>query len=936
MEYQGIQRKSQGVRWFFRISRVFLLTRFDEWVIRIGTNEFVAEFTTISTPLCPRRRCRISMMPPLSNCWAKTDPVTGRPALTVRDHCLIVGAVAEAILKRLSPAVARLAPRRTAFVAAVHDIGKISPGFQSKCPHATLFDARANRYEGDHAKLGQAWLGSLAELRGSDGRALAWTLSIGAHHGGYHPDLSHLLRDLRAEAQTFPWAAALRRELLDQLADHFGPICDEEFSRDSARVHWLTGLVTFADWIGSNSEWFELSSSSPLSDCWTPEGARTRADDAVGSLGWHRRDVLPGLGFGRLFDALPDGNLLSPRPLQETLITASASPGLYIVEAPMGMGKTEAALAASYRRWTEGDERGLYFALPTQLTSNRIHERISGFLDRIVADADSVQALVHGNAWLFPQRIRALQPTHENSSGDATDAHRWFASGRRALLAPFGTGTIDQALMAVMAAKHAALRLFALSGKTVVIDEVHSYDPYTSALVDRLVTNLIEVGCSVFILSATLTARRRAELVAAAGAQLPGSMPDDYPLITRVKSGASNAEPIRVAGENPTETSVRIVRRLPDDPSEFQAIADAAEAGACVLVIRNTVRSAQETYLALKSCLREGTGVETGLLHSRYTFLDREASERLWMDRLGRDSRLRPQHGAILVATQVVEQSVDIDADLLVTDLAPVDLLIQRLGRLHRHQRERRPVGFETPTCWILSSEIDWNAGEKEIKAALGPSAWVYPPFALYQADRIFGTWETLVLPTGIRTILEESDQIPEGLPNGASAFRTTLDKEVQEMSLSAARQGWLDAVLLPDVEGTKTRWGAERSGFLVLLGDLPSTVDGRTRISPREGKDAEVRTGEFSFPLAKVLHENAIRVPWYWIGPGVGEQPKWVSEHIEDAMIGVGLPDELTLTLPYSDAHPYAFSYSSEIGLRMEKVMPDSRWTDSEEDSWY
>lgn len=876
------------------------------------------------------------MTPTLSNCWAKTDPQTGCPALTVRDHCLIVGAVAESVLKLLSPAAARLAPCGAAFVAAVHDIGKISPGFQSKCPSATLFDSRANRYEGDHAKLGQTWLASLQCLFGCDSRARAWTLSIGAHHGGYHPDLSHLLRDLRAEAQTFPWAATLRRELLDQLTEHFGPICEEEIPRDSARLHWLTGLVTFSDWIGSNSDWFELSKSEPLRDCWTPEDARTRADSAVGSLGWHRHEVSPGLGFGRLFDALPDGTFLTPRPLQETLIAATDGPGLYIVEAPMGMGKTEAALAASYRRWTEGDERGLYFALPTQLTSNRIHERITGFLDRIVADSDSVQALVHGNAWLFPDRIRALQPTHAGPDGDATDAHRWFVSGRRALLAPFGTGTIDQALMAVMAAKHAALRLFALSGKTIVIDEVHSYDPYTSTLVDRLVASLLEVGCSVFILSATLTARRRAQLVAAAGAKVPDSMPDDYPLITRVKRGATIGDPIRVDGENPKQTAVRIVRRSPEDPCEFQAIADAAEAGACVLVIRNTVRSAQETYLALKSCLRAGTGVETGLIHSRFTFLDRQANERLWMDRLGRDGRRRPTHGAILVATQVVEQSVDIDADLLVTDLAPVDLLIQRMGRLHRHQRERRPVGFEMPTCWIWSREFDWNAGEKEIKTALGPSAWVYPPFALFQADRILRTRESLVLPTGIRDILEESDRVPEELPSGASAFRAALDKEVQDMSLSAARQGWLDAVLLPDVEGTKTRWGAERSGFLVLLGDHPASVDGRTRISPREGNNAETRPGEFSFPLAKVLHENAIRVPWYWVGPGVRGQAKWVSDHIEDAMIGIVSADDLTVTLPYTDAHPYAFSYSSEIGLRMETVSSDTRWTDSEEDSWY
>ncbi len=880
------------------------------------------------------------MQPTLADCWAKTDPATGFPALTVLDHCLVVGAVGEVILEWLAPSAKHLPFAGIVTVVAIHDIGKISPGFLWKCPLSKLADPRGMRHEGNHAKLGQAWLGTLTELRGADGRSPAWTLSVGAHHGGYHPSLAELARDLRAEAESFPWAASLRRELLDRLVDGFGPIPCEELARDSARLHWLTGLVTFADWIGSNTDWFPLAPSGPLRHVWTPEQARRQAGESFASLGWHRREVKSGLGFGDLFEPLGDGSPLTPRPLQEALIAATDAPGLYIVEAPMGMGKTEAALAAAYRRWSEGGERGLYFALPTQLTSNRIHDRITGFLDRIVADRDSVQALVHGNAWLFPDRIRPLQPTHANADGDATDAHRWFASGRRALLAPFGTGTIDQALMAVMAAKHSALRLFALSGKAVVIDEVHSYDPYTSALVDRLVKCLLEVGCSVFVLSATLTARRRRELVAAAGAcvpeAMPEAMPEDYPLITRVKVGSPVAEPIRIGGETPRETTVRIERRSPGDPGALQAIADAAESGACVLVIRNTVRSAQETYLALKSLIRAERGIETGLIHSRFTFLDRQKNEGLWMERLGRDGKERPKYGAVLVATQVVEQSVDIDADLLVTDLAPVDLLIQRLGRLHRHRRESRPAGFETPTCWLWADDVDWTAGEKEIKASLGPSAWVYPPFALFQAERIFGTREALTLPTEIRSVLEESDRIPEDLPEGAATFAEALKVRDRDMALSAARQGWLDAALLPDVEGTKTRWGAQRSGFVVLLGERPVSVEGRKRIVPRKGDPIEIRPGEFSFPLAQSLHENAVRVPWYWVRSGVGDQPAWVSEHIEDAVIGIVSQVDLSVELPGCADHPYAFSYSSELGLSCETVSFDTGWTESEEDSWY
>lgn len=821
-------------------------------------------------------------------------------------------------------------------MAALHDIGKISPGFQRKCPECASRFTAIPRAEDNHARLGQAWIESMPELRGSDRRSPAWALAVGAHHGRYSPQAgAELIRYFKEESRAYPWIGDFRRRLFNELTAIFGPLASEGGERHSAALHWLTGFVTFADWIGSNTEWFALLESGELRDIWTAETARDKARRAVSDLGWHRTAVRSALHFGDLFSSLPDGSLLSPRPLQSALIDSVVGPGLYIVEAPMGMGKTEAALAAAYRRWHEGGERGLYFALPTQLTSNRIHHRITEFLDRVVADADSVQALVHGNAWLFPDRIRSLQPTHRNSGGDATDAHAWFASGRRALLAPFGAGTIDQALMSVMAAKHSALRLFALSGKAVVIDEVHSYDPYTSTLVDQLVKHLLAVGCSVFILSATLTARRRRELVAAAGAEIPSEMPDDYPLITRVKCGAAFAEPIRVPGEKSMPVAVTLEKRAPDDEATWHEIAEAAEAGACVLVIRNTVKSAQETYRGLKSLIRENRGIESGLLHSRFTFLDRQSNEANWMEKLGRDGSGRPKHGAILVATQVVEQSVDIDSDLLVTDLAPVDLLIQRLGRLHRHRRERRPAGFESPRCRILIPEVDWSGEEKAIKAALGPSAWVYPPFALFQAERLFGERNRIVLPDKIRELLEASDMAPGSMPEGARRFSVALLERDRDMALSAARQGWLDAATLPDVEGTKTRWGAQRSGLIVLLAEVPVERGGRTSLVLADGTEHSVRVGEFSYPLAKSLHENAIRVPWYLVSGAVGGQPTWFRNHIEDAVVMATEKTTTTLIDPFGAVLGFLFRYSRQLGLESERIASNSE-LESYEDFWF
>ena len=200
----------------------------------------------------------------------------------------------------------------------------------------------------------------------------------------------------------------------------------------------------------------------------------------------------------------------------------------------MGMGKTEAALYAAYRMLEQGKAGGIYFALPTQLTSNKIHDRVNAFLSRILLQ-DSPQAplLLHGKAW--------LKTFSEQEMGeDAAPGKPWFQSGKRGLLAPFAVGTIDQALMAVIRVRHSAVRAFWLAGKVVIIDEIHSYDTYTGTIVDKLVTLLRDLHCTVIILSATLTQSRRAAFL---GAHQP--VRTDYPLITAVDSQSDRPGPRR-------------------------------------------------------------------------------------------------------------------------------------------------------------------------------------------------------------------------------------------------------------------------------------------------------------------------------------------------------------------------------------------------------
>ncbi len=859
----------------------------------------------------------------LSDCWAKTDE-QGRPALTVRDHCLNVGSVGQKILTHLPECTASLPPVSSPILVAGHDIGKISPGFLLKSTNwreqwqKALNLEAPQTYEGRHAILSQKIFADHAD------KSSLWLMAVGGHHGLYFCNRARPVIASLDEAD--PWLPAFRQELLDELIRTFGPLNTEEQIEKGARLHWFTGLMIFSDWIGSNTTWFPLSLTPvKISD------AQKCAETALAEIGWHKREVKPCLGFPELFE------LSQPRPLQETLLDVVNEPGLYIVEAPMGEGKTEAALAAAYRRWTEGGERGLYFALPTQLTSNRIHERVQQFLSRSVADNSSL-ALVHGSAWLKDRKIHPLKPTlprannHDEEFDPAMQANRWFSDSRRAMLAPFGVGTIDQALMAVLPVKFSALRLFALGGKVVVIDEVHSYDPYTSALVDRAVQWLLEIKCTVIILSATLTAARRAALVRAAGS-IENNHLDSYPLITKVDSKSKITVAVPIPGPPAPKKGV-IVDTLSSNIDEWmRAASQAAESGACVLIIRNTIELARKTHDILKSRCREG--IQFGLIHSRFTQVDRDRNENLWMEWLGKDQCKRPLHGAILIGTQVLEQSVDIDADLLITDLAPTDLILQRLGRLHRHQRPR-PSGFEIPRCIILRPSVDWNADAKTLNDQLKPHRFIYPAFTLYMADRVWSERKSINLPDEIRPVLEASHKVPGDLPNGVAELYQALLKKIREMEGTAWMNGVFNQASVDDVEGSQTRWRMQPTAHIILLEGNPTSKDHEISVGFPSGKLVRFTDGLFDFPLARELHLHAIRVPRYLVKDMFAHQPGWLHQHCQDSVIMAH--NEFGHCRPCHGPDPAAFSftYSNQTGLGHERNQGVPFDFNEEDESWF
>ena len=238
---------------------------------------------------------------------------------------------------------------------------------------------------------------------------------------------------------------------------------------------------------------------------------------------WGKGSLRPDLQFRELFRSQNSEIGFNANPLQALCLESICRPGLHLIEAPMGGGKTEAGLAAAHRLIAAGHHHGLYFALPTQLTSNRIHERVEQFLRNALAE-ETDHPLAHANSWLRRDLEIHLRPAHaQPDKGEAPNEHTaearsWFASSRQALLARYGVGTVDQALLGAVAARYCAVRLFGLAGKVVILDEVHSYDAYTSSVLDKLIERLLALRCTVLVLSATLTTRRREELLKLAGA----------------------------------------------------------------------------------------------------------------------------------------------------------------------------------------------------------------------------------------------------------------------------------------------------------------------------------------------------------------------------------------------------------------------------------
>jgi CRISPR-associated endonuclease/helicase Cas3 len=495
----------------------------------------------------------------------------------------------------------------------------------------------------------------------------------------------------------------------------------------------LLGLVIMADWIASNSD--------VLPSVWDLDSVSLDAARARARAGW---DAL-GLRGGWRELAEPDGDVVQrrfgfeSRPFQSLVVDAARRtprPSLILVEAPMGEGKTEAALAAAEILAARFGADGIFVGMPTQATSDPMYHRVRAWADEVQSGLPV--ALLHGRARFNPEWMAALAAAearvsdHPNrrdqdefemddpysAAGPRAPAARsdtdvvpapahWFLGRGRPLLTPLAVGTIDQLLMAGTRTRHVMLRFAGVAGKVVVLDEVHSADVYMSRFLHEALWWLGQAGVPVILLSATLTPRQRHDLTRAYLAGAASRAPQNLELATTIvgypsvltawadEDGAhavATASPARADGARDITVTHLVEDPTDCDAAVVQLLRDRLRDGGCALVIRNTVGRAQ----SMSSALRAEFGDDVLLLHARLTAADRASRTSVALDELGPPPAARPAR-RVIVATQLAEQSFDIDADLVVTDLAPVDLILQRAGRLHRHAHDGRPEQVRSP-----------------------------------------------------------------------------------------------------------------------------------------------------------------------------------------------------------------------------------------------
>ncbi len=674
------------------------------------------------------------------------------------------------------------------FLAATHDIGKATSYFQSIIigswidKYAEIAERgftlkKSYRAAGKtpHAYAGQ-WILQSDVIGFGVHESLA--MVVGAHHGKPigadsimgEPDLIRLYpmnffgtekmdetKDLWKEAWKNIVNEALRLAGVQAVSDL--PVLTLE-----AQV-LLSGLLIVADWIASNTAFFPLVPLEEYGDERVyPERINSGWEWADFPEGWHSEvERMDEEEFRERFG-------FSPNEVQNSMMEAvnnAKDPGIFILEAQMGIGKTEAALGAVEILACKREAGGIFYGLPSQATSNGLFDRLYQWGAKVSQETVNAIRLAHSSAEFHEEYHQLMMKGRVYVDDDGQDrggmeVNPWFQGNKRALLADFVIGTVDQFLMASLRRKHFMLRHVGLAGKVVVIDECHAYDVYMNQYLERSLQWMAAYHVPVILLSATLPFDRRKALVECyvkayaryhlkkKKSEITYQCPDwekntGYPLLTWTDGETVE----QMAIEQNIPDKIVTIQKVDSIRDMVRLLDDRLGEGGCACVIVNTVKIAQKIYEECKSGMED---VNLVLYHAQFTMPDRYKKEKILLKKMGKASRDQDRHRFILIGTQVLEQSLDYDADLMVTQLCPMDLLLQRIGRLHRHNERNgseegctRPHSLRDPRCIIL-----WEDGQVYDEG----SRAVYGEYLLMRTEKILPG--EIRIPGDISTLVQK------------------------------------------------------------------------------------------------------------------------------------------------------------------------------------
>ncbi|MBS2547465.1 CRISPR-associated helicase Cas3' [Catenulispora sp. NL8] len=930
--------------------------------------------------------------------WAKSTDHLERPypvLCHLMDTAAIAGALFDALMSpdlvgrlaaglKVEPQVCR---SLVMFWAGLHDIGKISVAFQAQCRDlcGSLWNdpayITAPQTE-DDARFGhdKAALYILADLLPdmgysgrTDGAAHVFAQLLSRHHGRAHAALRP--EEMRDPVGRFVTPLG-EGEWQGQRSAHVRVIAELTGAAEasgvtqrpsSAAVAVVLGLVVCADWLASQESFITSAGRLP-EEGWqaTDKNVRRHWDAAVSDA----PAVVRAAGLGRArFHPMPKDDAefearfgFPPNQLQASLIhqlpAMVRNSGLLLVTAPPGDGKTEASQLATLHFHEVAGAGGFAFGLPTMATTDAMFRRLKKFAELHLTDSAAI-ALMHSMAWLNSDFGALAEASVEGSpiltseDADMVVASQWLRAGKRGILAPLGAMTIDQILAGVLPIRHNMLRMFGLVGKTVVIDEAHSYGPWMHALLLRALEWLGAMGSPVVVMSATLSGRTAQDLVDAyrrgvlGAVAAPSSVVPIYPgwLFVDGTSGAVS-EPVPVGTSRPSDLYVELVpvaAGAEDVTGQVlerlsvisDLVDDLPRAGGCVLICCNTVAEAQATYNQLASTFVgvSGVSVQLDLLHSRFQSKDRarisSAAEAAYgkPDARG-DSPSRPR-ASILVATQVVEQSIDLDFDLVITDLAPIALLLQRAGRGRRHERGPRPAWTnpardcsteamgDTPTPRPRGARLVVLEPVDKDGAMAKPPQWgaVYFESLLKRTSRVLRErgQEPIVIPTDVQYLVDEvyaEDFVDRREQAGEQDLKELRDADNEYLGTLIAEQQLAANVMIKAPT-------AKAKNLAVELGDAQMTDGMEEFVVTRLGADSarvvlvyrqadgsrtlDARgTAPVDRPIAaahvRQVMEHMVPVPGRWVSnhPAIGEAPAAWAKHplLRGLVLAEGIAD--------------------------------------------